>query len=211
MEWLLWCARTGHGNMGNARRFTEQHLDSFKQKGTRTELVNIAMYHLLDKNPTQAMETFLNALEIEKSPFDALNVAILADQLEITSIRDSALQTAIDYGAKYRQYNGIYVPEYAELATMLVRCVNGDTYTRIDYQAVDRLIEKAGPEFGTNFNYFVARFLEIHGDSRAALKYMRRAASSSHTIKWTHVLARVELRERGMDIEERKREDKTTP
>jgi len=192
LDWYVWCRRTGHGDEDAARALGQSWAEELMRRGGRRDCQLAGMFFILSDQPKEAKRAFHAALDTEKSPYDALHVAVLAYATEDVATRRAALRTAVDEGFTYKK-NGKTFPEYAQLAAMLSRCLAGGPEGTMDFDAVDRLLDGCNRAIAGDAAYFLGRFLQLHGDDGRWRDYLRRSARSSN--QWNSVLARIALRD----------------
>jgi tetratricopeptide (TPR) repeat protein len=193
MEWMLWCYRTGHGDTDGAdacaRAYFESLGDSFYQ-ATRQQ---IGLYYLLRKELDKALVVFNQTFEQSHDPYDAMHAALIADTLGKTGERDRLFEKIMEAGehppnAKAGLYN--------QLVEQLSAALQPAPVNRINFKQVDLLIARAPEgEVPANLEYFVGAFVLNRGDKEKSRDYLIRAAQSTLTGKYNHILACKALRD----------------
>jgi len=201
IDWYLWCKRTGQGDIEAAREFFLQHLEKTKEHQTENDLESTGIFYLIENQPGKALEIFQRAFTNIKEPYVGLHIVILADQLNDIATRDATLKKIIERGKLYKDTRKP-LPQAFQIAELFEKCLSSGTQCKLDYKAVDKIIEEAPSDENTNLLYFVGRFLERHATADQALKYLKRATGSRNIGKWNYALAYYLLRSRGISIQD---------
>jgi len=90
-EWLLWCNRTGHGDIDAADNCARTYFESLGTSFHWQTRQQIGIYYLLRNEPDKALVVFNQTYEQSHNPYDALHAALIADTLGKTEERDRLL------------------------------------------------------------------------------------------------------------------------
>lgn len=193
MQWMLWCFRTGHGNVEAADACARAHFESLGTSLYWQTREQIGIYYLLRKEPEKALVVFDQTFEQSHDSYDAMHAALIADTLGKTEERDGLLAKIVEAGEHPR---GVKVGFYKQLVEQLSPALRPAPVNRIDFKHLDLLIAGASNEEApVNFEYFVGAFLLNRGNKEKSRAYLIRAAQSPWTNKYNHVLACKALRD----------------
>jgi tetratricopeptide (TPR) repeat protein len=192
-EWMLWCQRTGHGDVEAADTCARNYFESLGTSFHWAIRQQIGLYYLLRKEPNKALVVFSQTFEQSHDPYDALHAALIADALGKTEERDRLFDKITEVGEK-RQNPRIAL--YKQLAEQLAAALRPAPLNRIDFKRVDLAISTAPKDDDkTDLPYFVGMFLLNRGNKDKSRDYLIRAAQSTLTGKYNHILACRELRD----------------
>jgi tetratricopeptide (TPR) repeat protein len=193
MEWMLWCHRTGHGDTEGADACARAHFESLGTSFYWQTRQQIGVYYVLRKEPDKALVVFNKTFEESHDSYDAMHAALLADELGKTDERDQLLEKIIAAGEKTQNARAELYKDFVE---QLGAALRPAPLNRINFEELDQVISKAPKEEApANFEYFAGVFLLNHGNKDKSRDYLIRAAQSTLTNKYNHVLARKALRD----------------
>jgi tetratricopeptide (TPR) repeat protein len=192
-EWMLWCNRTGHGDTEAADNCARTYFESLGTSFHWQTRQQIGIYYLLRKELDKALVVFNQTFEQSHDPYDAMHAAIIADALDKTDERDRLFGKITEAGG---QTQTVRIRLYKQLVEQLSAALRPAPVDRIDFKLVDLVISSApNDEAPVNFEYFVGMFLLNHDNKEKSRDYLIRAAQSTLTGKYNHVLARKALRD----------------
>jgi tetratricopeptide (TPR) repeat protein len=195
-DWFLWCQRTGHGNAKEAEQLCIQHFASLRGRMSAHDHQVEGITLLMRKKPREALAAFQSAFQTDKDPYVALHISLLMDELKTTDARAAYAKVLADSDKQDRQ--GRPYTHARRVLEMFRESLADGGKGNLNLRAVDNLLRQANGETRTNLEFFIGRFLELHGNAKAGGEYYRRCATEPLTIKWNHALACMYLRERGI-------------
>jgi len=178
-DWMLWCCRTGHGDLDAAIELSRKHFESLGTSPTTNQLEDIGIFYLLTKEPEKALAVFQKAYSRSRFVYDAMQLALITDGLGDAPRRDSYLAAVAltGLGKDPKTVLGMY----SRLVAMMKNALPPGSMKTFDYQKLDKLLDEARkckPRSDTNFKYFVAVFLKNRGEMEKARYYLIRAAQT---------------------------------
>jgi tetratricopeptide (TPR) repeat protein len=192
-EWMLWCNRTGHGDTEAADNCARTYFESLGTSFHWQTRQQIGIYYLLRKELDKALVVFNQTFEQSHDPYDAMHAAIIADALDKTDERDRLFGKITEAG---EQTQNVRIRLYKQLVEQLSGVLRPAPVNRIDFKLVDLVISSApNDEAPANFEYFVGMFLLNHVNKEKSRDYLIRAAQSTLTGKYNHILACKALRD----------------
>jgi tetratricopeptide (TPR) repeat protein len=192
-EWMLWCDRTGHGDTNAADNCARTYFESLGTSFHWVTRQQIGLYYLLRKEPEKALVVFNQTFEQSHDPYDAMHAAIIADALGKTDERDRFFEKITEVG---EHPQNVRIGLYKRLVEQLSAALRPAPVNRIDFKRVDLVISSAAKDDDkTDLPYFVGMFLLNRGNKEKSRDYLLRAAQSTLTGKYNHILARKTLRD----------------
>jgi tetratricopeptide (TPR) repeat protein len=193
-EWLFWCARTGKGDLDEARKLAVGWAEL--ARGTRDVnqlLLSAATFALCDKpeEALQALQPVLGGASVDRRL--GLFAALLADEVGKKKERDELLAKIVKQTdappkpaepAPKPKTPAPKAPDpvtQAKAATMFKGCgelarlfaqalAASPGGQGVDLKQVDEAIAAVDPEHQITVKYFAARYLELHGHPAGAKK-----------------------------------------
>jgi tetratricopeptide (TPR) repeat protein len=109
-DWMVWCYRTGHGDREAATELARHHFESLGTAANATQLENIGVFYLLQKEPEKALPVFEKAYRVGHNAYAAMHASLVADSLGKTADRDQNLNQIIvtSLGGKSKTVGGVY-------------------------------------------------------------------------------------------------------
>jgi tetratricopeptide (TPR) repeat protein len=195
-EWMLWCFRTGHGDVSAADECARKQFEALDAKAPSLTLDRIGVYYLLRKEPEKALAVFDKSFSLSRSAFTGMHAAIVADSLGKGRERDDYLTKMVDAGKNLRprSVGGVY----GRLAELMQQGLPPGNMKDFDFAQVDSILRAASktPRPGeTNLSYFVGAYLKNRGASDHAPEYLLRCARARQYRKYNSVLACQTLRD----------------
>jgi hypothetical protein len=186
--WYCFCRRTGHGDLSAARTAFKTLFDS-KNGATAFRILGVYFY-ILDKKPEQALK--LATLELDRTAdlHVGLHVALLHDELKDAKSRDAVLQRVIEQAAKVKPTKeNASRAVVVQLAKWMVADLAAGGKAETDRTATDKandelkagLRQKARPndKDAIAFDYFLGRYLSLHGKPDEAVKYWKKCVAET--------------------------------
>jgi tetratricopeptide (TPR) repeat protein len=195
-EWMLWCYRTGHGDVGAADEFARKYFESIGGDAPPSTLTKIGAYYLLKKEREKALVVFGKAFDDGHETYAAMHAAVIADALGKADQRDGYLKKIIEDGKKAKPTSIAGV--YARLAALMQKVLPTAGVHDFNFKEVDRLLRpsKENRRPGeANLSYFVGAFLKNRGQSDKAGAYFLRCARTQNYQFFNYVLACQALRD----------------
>ena len=207
LEWMFFCARSGHGHADEAEKVGREFVESLGSGISQNNVGEVATFHILTKEPKKALAIFQEGGYRTTNPYDAIYAALLVDNLGDAALRDSLLAKVVN---EEKRTTGT-ARAYVEVASMMRGAVQRESPKPLDLDRIEPLIAKTEAGEPTNFYYFVGAFLRNRGDLQNAKKYLMLSATSPMYQKYTQALARVALRELKVPIERTRSEEIARP
>jgi hypothetical protein len=167
------------------------------EQSSQKNFERLGLVLLLRGQVAEALPFFVRALAKTNDPYDALMVALLADELGDATSRDEALTVATRRSRSRSNPRYGVREELIKLAGVFRDCLAKDTTRPLSTEAMEAMIAAADPFERVNLLYFAGRFLELRGEGEASLTLLRRAARDRKQLAWAAVLARDRLRALG--------------
>lgn len=152
-------------------------------------------FYLYIDEEENALEVLQHVYEKTKRPFDGMQLAILADTIERTELRDATLRAVAETNDPPDDAKA-----YVEFAALLRQALAAEGEPRLDPATVDALAKRGSTGHPTFVWYAAGMFLANRGVKDDADRYLQLAASSPRWIESCVVLAWETLRERGVEI-----------
>ena len=195
-EWMLWCYRTGHGDVEAADEFARKYFESIGGDAPPSTLTKIGAYYLLKKEREKALVVFGKAFDDGHETYAAMHAALIADSLGKVDQRDSYLKKIIEDGKKAKPTSVAGV--YGQLAAWMQKALSPSGVRDFDFKEADRILRpsKERPRPGVaNLAYFVGAFLKNCGKTDKAGEYFLRCARTQNYQFFNYVLACQALRD----------------
>ncbi len=185
-EWMLWCYRTGHGDLNAADDCARKRFEALGAKAPPLTLDRIGVYYLLRKEPEKALAVFDKSFNASRSAFTGMHAAIVADSLGKGRECDDYLTKIVDAGKNLRprSVGGVY----GRLAELFQQGLPPGNMKDFDYGQVDSILLAASktPRPGeSNLSYFVGAFLRNRGANDQAQEYLLRLRGHGNTANTT--------------------------
>jgi tetratricopeptide (TPR) repeat protein len=200
-DWMLWCHRTGRGGSQAADDVARKRFESFGTQAMPVPLEQIGAYYLLRKEPEKALLVFQKAYADGRSSYSAMHVALVADALGKTDVRDEYLNHVVD-AARYPRPTSV-AGVYGRVAAIMQKALPPGTMKDFDFAQIDSIIQAASENTrpgDTNLNYFVAVFLQNRGQTAKANEYLLRCARTALYRRHNYVIACQLLRDRKIPV-----------
>ena len=197
LRWFQFCLRTGHGDMVSARTKALKLIDEIHNSSPRSELAAVGHLFLLDNQPVKAIIWLQRANAKQVDPYDSLHIALAAQQLGNTKVRDRALKDAAEKGRLY-EHEGRKRPEMIRIAKAFQQALSGKSPALLDIQSLERTIRSAPYQEQAKANYFVGRFAELIGQHVISRQFYQKCSAAS-VLDTNRTLACLYLRERGYE------------
>ncbi|HUE15156.1 MAG TPA: hypothetical protein VMR25_13380, partial [Planctomycetaceae bacterium] len=190
LEWMLWCYRTGQGDVQAADDCARKYFESIGGTASPSALTRIGAYYLLRKEREKALVVFEKAFEDGHETYTAMHAALIADALGKGAQRDTYLKKIVDDAKKEKPTSIAGV--YGRLAAWMQQALPPASVQNFDFQQVDRMLRpsKESPRPGVaNLAYFVAAFLKNRGAADKSREYFLRCARTQNYQLFNDVLA----------------------
>jgi tetratricopeptide (TPR) repeat protein len=189
-EWLLWCYRTGHGDVQAADDCARRYFESISGTASPSALTRIGAYYLLKQDREKALVVFGKAFDDGHETYTAMHAALIADALGKTEERDRYLKRIAEDAKKGKPTSIAGV--YGQLAAWMQQTLSPATAKKIDFDQVDRVVrpsEESRRPGEANLAYFVAAFLKNRGEADKSRDYFLRCARTQNYQLFNYVLA----------------------
>lgn len=195
-EWLLWCYRTGHGDVAAADECARKYFESVGGDASPSALTRIGAYYLLKKEREKALVVFGKAFDDGHDTYTAMHAALIADALGKTEQRDDYLKKIIEDAKKQKPTSAAAV--YGRLAAWMQKSLAPAGGHDFDDKEMDHILrpskETKRPGIA-NPAYFAGAFLKNRGKSDKAGEYFLRCARTQSYQLFNDVLACQALRD----------------
>jgi tetratricopeptide (TPR) repeat protein len=208
LYWYCFCRRTGHGDLAAARAAYQAVFQS--KDGAHRDPFGGAVFCILEKKPRQALRLVSDMFERTDDIYAGLHVAMLHDELGDAKERDAALHRLIERAAKVKlSEKNASQTVLAQLARMIVADSAAGGKGEIDLAAADKIndglkasLRKQPPQENKDpmiFDYFLGRYLSLHGKTDEAIKHWKKCVAETETFdSTTRSIAGAELCDRGI-------------
>ncbi|HEX4072743.1 MAG TPA: hypothetical protein VHX68_16300 [Planctomycetaceae bacterium] len=195
-DWMLWCFRTGHGDVPAATECARKHFESLGSAATQPQLDLIATFYLLQDQPEKALVIFEKGYDRAKGVFDAMQAAMIADELGKQEERDRNLKRVVTAGlrAKPKEAQGLY----GRLGALMKTALPPGSMKDFDFEKLDVILRESKTKawsVETNLAYFAGMFLKNRGNAEKARVYLVRAAETAQYHVANQTLACRQLRQ----------------
>lgn len=197
-DWYFWCRRTGRGEVEAAAEFARNTIAQLSPT-QRVMTQETAVFFELEGEREKALEEHLQFINSEdEGTYAAMSAYLLADELNRTKQRETLLHKLLAPGIE----NSASL--LCELATRPAPAGAKDSPALSDAEL--KLCHAWEFESGrmTNAAWFIGKLLLNRKRQAEAVPWLKRAASSPNTGKWTCVLATAELTRLGIEIPPRR-------
>jgi tetratricopeptide (TPR) repeat protein len=219
-EWLLWCARTGQGDIQQAEQAAVQVIRQLGSPPPISRIPSVGNYLIWSGKTREALGAHRQYYDQTHDLLYGMSVVVLADQSKDVVLRDAMLASLLNVpktseplpprlkkGEKPQPQTKTKQPRIMTkmqvaiiyLAEPLKPWLAG-TVPIPDLVAVDEAIEPLLPPDQGSIEYFVGCLLKNHGRLDDAALYFGRAARGRETDPWFRVLAIRELRLLGVKL-----------
>jgi hypothetical protein len=198
-DWMYWCHRTGHGDVGAADELVRKELEA---RGTTLfpgQYRQIAFYYLTTREPDKALLLLQKTYDANHEFYAGLHAAVVADSLGKYAERDALLKQVIEtkLPANFIESRGGEL--YSKVAEQFRQVLLSKESKPLDLAAIEK-IQAQSHLPASVLRYFVGVFLKNRGDLENAKKYLTRCAQSDDWGQIEHVLACQLLREMKVDV-----------
>jgi tetratricopeptide (TPR) repeat protein len=194
-DWMIWCHRTGHGDIQAADNFTRGKYAALGNSLYPGQELEFAHYFVLTNDPANAFPRYRRAFKAKREFYAAFHAALVADRLGKTADCDALLAEVIAAPIGKSEESGRDL--YQKLAALFREMLPPKSARQLNFAEVDKILaaaSKNGVSTAT-FPCFVGVFLKTRGDVEGAKKYLIRAAQSKDWQKFNTALACQLLRE----------------
>jgi tetratricopeptide (TPR) repeat protein len=195
-EWLLWCYRTGRGDVQAADDCARKYFESIGGGASPSALTRIGAYYLLRKEQDKALVVFGKAFDDGHETYTAMHAVLIADALGKADRRDGLLKRIVE-DAKKEQPTSI-AGVYGQLAVWMQQGLTPARGHDFNFKEVDHILHLSpkSPRPGeANLAYFVGEFLKNRGAADKAGDYFLRCARTQNYQFFNYVLACQALRD----------------
>jgi tetratricopeptide (TPR) repeat protein len=216
LVWYFFCKRTGEGDLDAARQLADRHVKNVDRTEFYADLFSVGVFYILEKQPEKALDVFEQEFAKNGNPYMGLHLALLADQLKDAQKRDAALRRISTEGPKYNRIaTGKPRQELIALAALLAKDLAKGGKGEIDLDDADKLRSTGDDAERMNYNYFLAKYLSLHGKTDQAVDYWKQCMTHTSEYGNMHLpdrtLAGAELLRRGITPADYRAALQTTP
>jgi tetratricopeptide (TPR) repeat protein len=190
LGWMVWCKRTGHGDLAAATAMAKQHLQTIAGQTNSNALGAMAMVALLENDLPGAAAPLRMEFDADEGPWAGVHLGLIYVEQGKKDVAKEVLQKAAVAGNGYiGQRHLAVVAQY--MASALPPDSVRFSVTDIHF-AADSLLERQQVEVW----YVVGKFLKVQGRKEEAVECLKRAAVGTSD-RLDAVLAIQELRGMG--------------
>jgi len=214
--WLLWCARTGRGDVRQAEQAAVEVIRGLGDPPDDSDLPSIGSFLIWTGKTREALGAHRQYYDLTRDPIYGMSVVALADESKDPAARDAMLArlaedpmppapAPADPAKAPKQAPPSRVPlsrtqeATIQLAGRLGAWLGGKA-PALDLAAVDATLAPFAPSERGSLEYFLGRLLANHDRPDDAARYLGRAAKGRETHPWFRVLAIRELRRKGVAL-----------
>ncbi|MCA9092783.1 MAG: hypothetical protein KDA68_04820, partial [Planctomycetaceae bacterium] len=194
--WYLWCARTGHGDIQEAKKLSDRYWKSLKRPQIyATTRWNESADRILAGDLQGAINVLQEHIDQRfQNTFQWVIAALLADRMGDEQQRDRIFQSVLSV-CKHQETN-------ARLVNLFMLALRDKAKLQWNEQAFMELVD-AQPEDDVPFFYFCAGFfLGMHGEEELSRKHLQCAATGFYIDNPNCMYATLALRDKKIPIEE---------
>jgi hypothetical protein len=200
VEWYLFCNRNGVGNLELARATAfPDGVESFAgDPNTPPNYAGISLY--LEAKPSKALDRFEKEAESLPATFTSMHAATIADRLGETSRRNKLFKQVVEQkSASQHPYdNRPHRPELVELAKLFIADLAQGAKCKFSFDKLTAIRDAAPERDRCGFNYFLACYLDQHGQPDLAIDYWKQCMGAADLGLGTRTLAGAALHKRGV-------------
>ena len=207
-HWLLWCARTGHGDLESARRVADRAAEALGMPQGPDEMAVVGHYYAWAGRPAQAIPPLSAHFLRMQDPLVGTCVAVLADESKDFAHRDAVIEQLLRLTTppKPGERAAVRDPKarealhrfYEVLRTWLADGAGKPP----DLKAIDEALAALAPGYRGGLECLVARLLADHDRAADSLAYFKRSAATPGTNPWLRAMAIRAAREGGVELTE---------
>ena len=173
LGWYLFCRRTGEGDLTPSRDYARAFVAKMADRADQPEPFDLMAYYLLDDQPEKALAEIEKSLGKNPNAYDAIFMALIADQLKDTAKRDTALNRARILGTASNEPDAA-VNGVTTLANLLIKDLSQGGNGQINLAAADKLSASVAGAERNSVHFLLARYFHLHGQRDAADRYAKR-------------------------------------
>jgi tetratricopeptide (TPR) repeat protein len=179
-EWMLWCHRTGHGDVRAADEFVRDKIEAWGIAALFSgQYRYIGFYYLLTGAPEKASVLFEKTFEQTHDLYAAAYAALIADEFGKAKERDKYFQQILDFKLPKDVREAPGGDDYQKLVLQLQKMLPPQNAGQLDSQAIDKILSSRGIDRAV-LEYFIGVFLKNRGNLEGAKKYLTRCAQSKN-------------------------------
>lgn len=199
LQWYYFCRRTGQGDAASARDAALDFMNTPGNVDDDLSRFEAGEFWMLDRVPDEAIKYFERLAAESTNPYYGLHLALLADQAKKTGQRDAALDRVVSKGEEYLRI-ATQQPrrELVGLAKLMVADLKNGGHGEIDLMTAKRLRSTADETEQMNFNYYLAKYLDLHGKPDEARQLWMHCMGYRIMFDYIRTLAGAELQDHGV-------------
>ena len=193
-DWYFWCRRTGRGDLEAARKLTETFYAAEWIKNTVDGRLRHFVFHLLEDDSAAAFERAQATVELASAQkvdaasmvYHQLHLALLAHELKNSDVEQKAVaevRRLLDDEFRKR-----YV-DFSAVTDAFCRVLAGETPDEEALTKRDEQLENLSKESRCNYEYFLGRAHDLHGNADLADKYWKQAVTRGPYTRYNATLA----------------------
>ncbi len=173
LSWYFFCYRTGKGDLKAAQQHARVFVANLAAMPGEPDLYDLTTFYLLEQEPKQALRTLEQALVKKPNPFDALWLAMIAEQLNDVRARELALNRVKSLSTTTGN-EATSSPDWANaLSDFIAKDRAQARKGRIDFDAADKFSAPLEGYGRSWFHYLLGQYLHLHSQRDAAHRYWK--------------------------------------
>ena len=199
-SWLLWCARTGHGDLPAAEKAAARAAGALAGRAQPNDLGHIGFFKTWIGQPREAFAAHERSFDATHELLYGLSLVALAAELKDPALRGATLarvMASANAPAPPPRPGASVRPPLTSLLEQFKAWAGG---ALPDFKALDRELGALTPAERANRECAIGRFLAAVDRPDDAARYLERAAKAPETSPWLRVLAIRALRTRGVAL-----------
>src|SRR6185312_3528369 len=164
-RWYCYRKRTGHGDLEEARAWTDAYLASVRGRPDLANPTWIGYYYSLSGSTKKALDSFNDLYAATPNPSIGLPLLLVADEAGDKARRDEVLK---DLCTKMKAQ----APKTLAIGELMRGSLADDK--PLDLKSVDTILESIPPEGRGNAEFFVGKFLMNREQAEDGRKYLQK-------------------------------------
>ncbi|MBM4076681.1 MAG: hypothetical protein FJ267_13710, partial [Planctomycetes bacterium] len=193
--WYLACVRLNQGQLTKARGLADQDWNGLRPPYRNNQEFSIFLRDIIDGNPKQAKDAFLDpSILKDQIVYSLANAALVADSLGENAEKDAQF---VEIGQRFEPSYSL--PKFVSLFQLALR--DSDRFAW-NYFSFEEISANASHDDVTFAYYLAGKFLVLHKQHERGHEYLQCAAASFEISKSSCLLATLLLRELNVPVEE---------
>lgn len=183
-DWYRFCLRTGRGDVKSAQARAQQSVAELEGRRNPVDLKTAAYYYWVTGALRKAQGVLTKLVANDPDEVSAiLHLALIADEMDEPRRRDEMLETI------WTKYQG-QAPRAAQVCRTLRHWLVDGERGNPDLAFVDKQLASLAPGLRGDLEFFLGRFLVLHGKPELGRPYLIRCHSDPAADEWFRAIAR---------------------